>query len=74
MKLAPQRIAACIDTADSSIAWPSSTLAVVKAPEQRNGRPTRRAIWPTTSEPMAGSGVPNVGDPERRAIDDRKLP
>ena len=74
MKLAPHRIAACIDTADSSIAWPSSTFDDVKAPEQRSGKPTRRASWPTTSEPIAGSGVPNVGDPERSAIDDRKQP
>ena len=74
MKLAPHRIAACIDTADSSIACPSSTFDVVNDPEHRSGRPTRRAICPTTSEPIAGSGVPNVGAPDRSAIDDRKLP
>ena len=49
-------------------------LRRVKAPAQRSGRPTRRASWPTTSEPIAGSGVPNVGEPDRSAIDDRKLP
>ena len=27
-----------------------------------------------TSEPRAGSGVPNVGEPERSAVEDRKLP
>ena len=64
MKLAPQRMAACIDTADSIIAWPSGTFDDVNAPEQRSGRPTRRASWPTTSEPSAGSGVPKVGEPD----------
>ena len=74
MKLVPHRIAACIDTADSSIAWPSRIFDVVNDPEHRSGSPIRRAICPTTSEPIAGSGVPNVGEPERSAIDDRKLP
>ena len=79
MKLAPHRIAACIDTADSSIACPSSTFDVVNDPEHRSGRPTRRAICPTTSEPSR-----RLGRPERRraraqrhrrqevAVDDRR--
>jgi hypothetical protein len=27
-----------------------------------------------TMDPMAGSGVPKVGEPERRLIEERKLP
>ncbi len=74
MKLAPHKSAACIDTADSVIACPSGILDEVNAPEHRSGKPTRRASWPTTSEPIAGSGVPKVGLPLRNAIDERKLP
>ena len=74
MKLAPHSSADSIDTADSLIAWPSGIFDEVKAPEHRSGKPTRRASWPTTSEPRAGSGVPNVGLPLCRFIDDKKLP
>ena len=35
---------------------------------------SRRANCPITIEPIAGSGVPKVGEPERSDIDDRKLP
>src|ERR1700754_1331762 len=74
MKLAPQCTAASIDIVPSVMAWASGSFEVVKLPEQRSGRLSRRASWPTTIEPMAGSGVPKVGDPERSDIDDRKLP
>ena len=74
MKLAPHSSADIMLTALSVIAWPSGTFDEVNAPEQRSGRPTRRASWPTTSEPSAGSGMPNVGLPLRSAIDERKLP
>jgi hypothetical protein len=47
---------------------------VVKLPEQRSGSFSRRASWPITMLPIAGSGVPKVGLPERIDIDDRKLP
>src|ERR1700747_2248287 len=74
MKLAPHCTAASIDMALSVIVWPSAILEAVKAPEQRNGRLSRRASWPITSDPAAGSGVPKVGEPERKAVEDRKLP
>src|SRR5215213_11476713 len=74
MKFAPQWAAASIDITLSIIACPSGSLEVVKEPEQRSGKLRRRASWPTTSEPTAGSGVPKVGEPERSDIDERKLP
>ena len=40
----------------------------------RVGAVLRRASWPTTMEPMAGSGVPKVGEPERSDMEERKLP
>ena len=45
-----------------------------QVPAQRKGSLSRRASWPTTMEPMAGSGVPNVGDPDRSDMEDRKFP
>jgi hypothetical protein len=74
MKLAPQWIAASIDMVPSIIAWASGSFEVVKLPEQRSGRPSRRQSWPITMLPIAGSGVPKVGAPDRSDIDDRKLP
>ena len=74
MKLAPQWTAASIDIVPSFIAWASGSFEVVKLPEQRSGRFSRRASCPITIEPIAGSGVPKVGEPERSDIDDRKLP
>src|SRR3990170_3095931 len=74
MKFAPQWIAASIDIVASFIACASGNFDVVKLPEQRSGRFSLRANCPTTIEPIAGSGVPNVGEPERNDIDDRKLP
>src|SRR5918998_4720775 len=74
MKFAPHWTAASIDMTLSSIAWPSGSFEVVDEPEQRRGRLRRRASWPTTSEPAAGSGVPKVGEPDLSAMDDRKLP
>ena len=58
----------------SVIACASGSFEVVKLPEQRSGRLSRRQSCPITMLPMAGSGVPKVGAPERRLIDDRKLP
>ena len=72
--MAPQWTAASIDIVPSIIAWASGSLELVKLPEQRRGRFSRRASWPITMDPMAGSGVPKVGEPERSDIDDRKLP
>ena len=69
----PHRIADIIDIVDSAIAWPSGTFAAVNAPAQRSGRPSRRQLA-DDQRPIAGSGVPNVGAPDRSAIDDRKLP
>lgn len=63
-----------MDMVPSAIACASGSLEVVKLPAQRSGRFKRRASWPMTIEPMAGSGVPKVGEPERSDIDDRKLP
>ena len=74
MKLAPQCTAASIDMVPSFMAWASGSLEVVKLPEQRSGRFNRRASWPMTIDPIAGSGVPKVGDPERSDIEERKLP
>ena len=74
MKFAPHRIAACMETALSSIACPSGIFDDVKAPEQRSGKPARRASCPTTKDPKAGSGVPKVGAPDLSAIDERKFP
>ncbi len=74
MKLAPQWTAASIDIVPSFIACASGSFEVVKLPEQRSGRFSRRASWPITIEPIAGSGVPKVGEPERSDMDDRKLP
>ena len=58
----------------SIIAWASGSFEVVKLPEQRRGKFKRRESWPITIEPIAGSGVPKVGLPERSDIEDRKLP
>ncbi len=58
----------------SFMAWASGSFDVVKFPEHLSGRPKRRANWPITIEPMAGSGVPNVGEPERSDMEERKLP
>jgi hypothetical protein len=74
MKFAPQWIAANMLMVPSVIAWASGSFDVVKLPEQRSGRFRRRANWPMTIDPMAGSGVPNVGEPERSAVEDRKFP
>ena len=74
MKLAPQCTAASIDIVPSFIACASGSFEVVKLPEHLSGRFSRRASCPITIEPIAGSGVPKVGEPERSDIDDRKLP
>jgi len=74
MKCAPHCTAASMDIVLSCIACPSAIFDEVNAPEQRSGSLSLRASWPTTSEPSAGSGVPKVGEPERNAVDDRKLP
>src|SRR5918994_6116207 len=74
MKFAPQCTAASIDIVPSFIACASGSFDVVKLPEQRRGRLSLRASWPITIEPIAGSGVPKVGDPDRSDMDDRKLP
>ena len=74
MKLAPQCTADNIDITLSCMAWPSGSLDVVNDPAQRNGKFSRRASCPTTIEPMAGSGVPKVGEPERSDMLLKKLP
>jgi hypothetical protein len=74
MKFAPHWTAASMDIVLSCIACPSGIFDDVNAPEHRSGSFRRRASCPMTSEPSAGSGVPNVGDPERSAFEDRKLP
>ena len=74
MKLAPQWMADSIDITLSCMAWPSGSLEVVNEPAQRSGKFKRRASWPITIEPMAGSGVPKVGEPDRSDMLERKLP
>ena len=67
-------MAESMDITLSCMAWPSGSLDVVNEPAQRSGKFKRRASWPTTIEPIAGSGVPKVGEPERSDILERKLP
>ena len=74
MKLAPQCTADSMDITLSCMACPSGSLEVVNEPAQRSGSFSRRASCPTTMEPMAGSGVPKVGEPERSDMLERKLP
>ena len=74
MKLAPQCTAESIDITLSCIACPSGSFEVVNDPAQRRGRFRRRASCPTTIEPIAGSGVPKVGEPDRSDMLERKLP
>jgi len=55
------------------IACPSGSFEVLKFPAQRSGRFSRRASCPMASDPMAGSGVPKVGEPDFRLIEEKKL-
>jgi len=70
MKFAPHKIAACIEIADSIIAWPSGNLGRREGPGAAQRQPGAPASWPPPRTERR-SGVPNVGDPERSAIEDK---